>query len=726
MNAIINYVMNRIVLLSIFLFVAMLGGTHLVAQTQIVVDSPEYQQAKQDGTLDQYILVVPQTAIIEPGVYDVSSQQTKKHPNSGTAKSNDCDCYVVPDATYSTLTHGDDAFHATVSLPFAFSFYGQTYTTVYINTNGNVTFDGVLSNYSSTDFFTRKIISPFWADVHTGSEFNPVGDVRYKVVGNATEGYALYVNWHNVGFYSGGGACGDKRNSFQLILSDGNHPSIPDQNNVAFCYQQMQWTTGSASCSGGMGSSCSYFGNSYTCSESCGGFCGIPATAGVSKGAGSNGPHFLVGYFDHPGIDFDGIGGNNDGVGYLSNKSWFFNTAHTFNIAPVAQGVSSCDTFHICTYNDTADVKIQFLAPEVDQTTTITYDDGGLSNYGGFEELSNIPGPAGGAATLHLRIIGTIGNIGIYNMSITATDSYSPNPASTTIPFVVVIENIGSTLDPQINYTMACDSFALSVIDGGGVSYESYLWDDLSTYPTTTISESGVHGVTIFGNNCHKRIEQYIHVPKPEPFDLKGNLYLCPGEDSTLISIGNAPKLGSITWGNPGPSTIVGDTAFWFLASTGSTTYKAFNTDSTGLCSNDTTFIIQMGQQSSTFGDTIICNSLTYAVSGSTLGTTAYWSSPNPEISFSNIYSNNPIITASKYGIYEVVVPSPCQDSIRTKMIFSGKPVLFPVDTACGDTYVVDPPKQRLAVNGRPTHQEWLLSPTTPFPILRFQSLLFR
>jgi hypothetical protein len=46
----------------------------------------------------------------------------------------------------------------------------------------------------------------------------------------------------------------DKLNDFQLILTDGSDPLLPNGNNIAFCYGDMQWTTGSASqCVGGFG-----------------------------------------------------------------------------------------------------------------------------------------------------------------------------------------------------------------------------------------------------------------------------------------------------------------------------------------------------------------------------------------------------------------------------------------------------------------------------------------
>ena len=36
-------------------------------------------------------------------------------------------------------------------------------------------------------------------------------------------------------------------NTFQLIISDGTDTIIPANNNIAFCYGDMQWTTGAAS-----------------------------------------------------------------------------------------------------------------------------------------------------------------------------------------------------------------------------------------------------------------------------------------------------------------------------------------------------------------------------------------------------------------------------------------------------------------------------------------------
>lgn len=135
------------------------------------------------------------------------------------------------------------------------------------------------------------MLAPFWADVDTR---NGLGAVYYK-----TTPSAVIVIWNETGYFS---MQGDKRNTFELIFTDGTDPLIGVGNNVAFSYTTMQWTTGSAS--GGIG-----------------GFGGTPATVGVNKGDGIK--YALVGRFDHAGIDYSGAGGIS-GVGYLEGKYFTF------------------------------------------------------------------------------------------------------------------------------------------------------------------------------------------------------------------------------------------------------------------------------------------------------------------------------------------------------------------------------------------------------------------
>ena len=114
----------------------------------------------------------------------------------------------------TTLAANDDGSTGSTSLGFGANFFGKTYSNLFINNNGNVTFDSALSTYTPFDLTStsRVIIAPYFSDVDTriGNE------VRY---GRGTvDGHnAFAVNWPGVGCY-------DKittvLNYFQVILID--------------------------------------------------------------------------------------------------------------------------------------------------------------------------------------------------------------------------------------------------------------------------------------------------------------------------------------------------------------------------------------------------------------------------------------------------------------------------------------------------------------------------
>jgi len=81
------------------------------------------------------------------------------------------------------------------------------------------------------------MVAPFWADVDTRSG---LGYVWKKQIDANT----FAVAWDNVGYYAYNG---EKRNSFQVMISDGTNSAMGEGNNVCFCYNQMQWTTGDVS-----------------------------------------------------------------------------------------------------------------------------------------------------------------------------------------------------------------------------------------------------------------------------------------------------------------------------------------------------------------------------------------------------------------------------------------------------------------------------------------------
>ncbi|MBW3084936.1 hypothetical protein KEM60_01127 [Austwickia sp. TVS 96-490-7B] len=153
--------------------------------------------------------------------------------------------------TAQTLPRNDDSSTGQVTLPFTANFFGKTYSSLYVNNNGNVTFDSPQSTYTPYQLINtgRVIIAPFFGDVDTTSE-NSL-ETHY---GNTTVNgrNALCVNWVQVGYFSNHA---DKLNSFQLLLIDRSDVKAGDFD-IEFNYNQIQWETGDASQgSGGIGGS---------------------------------------------------------------------------------------------------------------------------------------------------------------------------------------------------------------------------------------------------------------------------------------------------------------------------------------------------------------------------------------------------------------------------------------------------------------------------------------
>jgi len=91
----------------------------------------------------------------------VGVQASTAAPGSAIVSSADC--------TANTLPANDDGSTSPVSLPFTLNFYGQSYTSIWVNNNGNVTFNGALGTYTPFGLQSTAvpIIAPFFADVDT-------------------------------------------------------------------------------------------------------------------------------------------------------------------------------------------------------------------------------------------------------------------------------------------------------------------------------------------------------------------------------------------------------------------------------------------------------------------------------------------------------------------------------------------------------------------------------
>jgi hypothetical protein len=150
-----------------------------------------------------------------------------------------------------TLARNDDGSTGPVGLGFNVNFFGLSRSSLFVNNNGNVTFDSPLSTFTPFSLSTtaRQIIAPFFADVDTRGPAST--QVRYGT--EVIDGRKSFgVNWIDVGYFSFGT---DKLNSFQLIMTERADIAAGDFD-FEFNYDSITWETGGASGgSGGLGGS---------------------------------------------------------------------------------------------------------------------------------------------------------------------------------------------------------------------------------------------------------------------------------------------------------------------------------------------------------------------------------------------------------------------------------------------------------------------------------------
>jgi hypothetical protein len=138
--------------------------------------------------------------------------------------------------TTSSLPGNDDDSTGQVPIGFTINFFGQDYSSLYVNNNGNVTFDGPLEDYVPFDLTktAHVIIAAFFADIDTTLE--PSGIVTYGT--DTVNGRPAFgANYLNVGYYS---EHTDKLNSFQIVLIDRSDVE-PKAFDVELNYDSILW-----------------------------------------------------------------------------------------------------------------------------------------------------------------------------------------------------------------------------------------------------------------------------------------------------------------------------------------------------------------------------------------------------------------------------------------------------------------------------------------------------
>ena len=158
-----------------------------------------------------------------------------------------------PACTANTLPRNDDGSTEEVQLPFSVDFFSRTFNSVWVNNNGNITFDGPQWTYTpyGLQSTAHEIIAPFFADVDTRAAGSAEVTYGGAPASNGSPAY-FCVDWLNVGYY---GVHSDRLNSFQLMLVDRSAQShVAGDFDIVFNYGKIQWETGDASYgSGGLG-----------------------------------------------------------------------------------------------------------------------------------------------------------------------------------------------------------------------------------------------------------------------------------------------------------------------------------------------------------------------------------------------------------------------------------------------------------------------------------------
>ncbi|MEO1212420.1 MAG: nidogen-like domain-containing protein [Bacteroidota bacterium] len=212
---------------------------------------------------------------------------------------------------YSNFSGNDicDDCSQEINLNFRFDFYGTEYQSLFINSNGNISFEEDYVDYVPQAFCLTgpKMIAPFFSDI----DLSKGGKVNFY---QSTKQNYLIINWQEVAYFGCERPC-DKKNSFQLILTDGEirkigNTILPFETNVIFNYGDMQWTGGKAS--GGIE-----------------GIGGSPATVGVNSGESA----LCEGYgtFDREGYFYWGNQIDQscpaNGVDHLDRQALFFDAS---------------------------------------------------------------------------------------------------------------------------------------------------------------------------------------------------------------------------------------------------------------------------------------------------------------------------------------------------------------------------------------------------------------
>ncbi|KAL3939350.1 MAG: hypothetical protein SGBAC_005908 [Bacillariaceae sp.] len=191
-----------------------------------------------------------------------------------------------PGAEWTALHRNDDEFVELTNIGIDFDWFGEIKNALYINNNGNLSFDTNVLSYDPNGFTagSTDMIAPFWADVDTRGAVD--GYIWYRTIGDK-----FIVTWEEVARY-GGDVSTPLIDTFQVVLSD----VASSDPKICFCYETMEWYWGTAT-----------------------------SVRQAQVGIAGDGNVFNIGLFDRNDSTWNGLGSSGNGINYLVDRSWCFN-----------------------------------------------------------------------------------------------------------------------------------------------------------------------------------------------------------------------------------------------------------------------------------------------------------------------------------------------------------------------------------------------------------------
>ena len=155
------------------------------------------------------------------------------------------------------LPNLDDSFVGPIDISTTFPFFEKSFTSLFVNTNGLVSFDRSITAYVPQPFPLQNVITvaPFWADIDTRnggkiyyrevSDYVTINRISNEIQRAFSAFYNFRVTWAFIATWDEVAAFGGTfrvNNTFQVVIATNGRYSF-----TLYNYAKLMWTLGSAS-----------------------------------------------------------------------------------------------------------------------------------------------------------------------------------------------------------------------------------------------------------------------------------------------------------------------------------------------------------------------------------------------------------------------------------------------------------------------------------------------